>query len=388
MYLITSGLSGIGWAMAEWLANTLKSSLVLTCNSSFPAPEEWGRILESEDCEKQVADRIRALRSWELNGAKVLICNSDITNRNQVLELKSNINSHFGNVNGVIFTQEGGSAIPFVSATPGNAQEGLLGKVEGPKVLDDVFAGEHLDFLLLCSSLRPVIGEAGQIVAAAGDAFLDAFASQGFFKDRTLRLSVNWDAMEGTKGRTAANVIRGPEIVEVFRRVLSRKVGARIAVSVRDLESVAQIRAVEQPGSATPDRMYSRPDLDKPVVAPTNPMETLLVQIWTEILGVSPIGINDNFFELGGDSLIALKLIALARERGFEISVEQLFKFPTIQELATVVSVVQATAGVEPETNPAALSPSDLTKLAPVIAAAEDYYRLLPCRRACFSTPF
>ena len=376
VYVITGGLSGAGWAIAEWLATTLKASLVLTSNSSFPAPEQWDQTLESADCDKQVADRIRALRSWELNGARVLVCNTDVTNRDKALELRSNVNSRFGDVNGVIFSPDVGSAIPLASVAPDKAQEDLLGKIRGAKVLDEVFAGEHLDFLLLCSSLNSVIGGAGQIVSAAGDAFLDAFVAHSFFKDHTLRLSVNWDVLEGAPGRTAPNIIRHIEIAEVFRRVLSIKAGGRITVSVRDLEAVAQGHAVEQVGTATPDRMYSRPDLDKPMVAPTNPTETLLVQIWTEILGGAPIGINDNFFELGGDSLIALKLTALARERGFELSVEQLFKFPTIQELATVVSAVQATADAEPQSNRPVLRPIDLAKIAPVISAAEDYYRL------------
>ena len=37
--------------------------------------------------------------------------------------------------------------------------------------------------------------------------------------------------------------------------------------------------------------------------APINERETVLVEIWEEVLGVSNISVHDNFFELGGDSI-------------------------------------------------------------------------------------
>jgi amino acid adenylation domain-containing protein/non-ribosomal peptide synthase protein (TIGR01720 family) len=39
-------------------------------------------------------------------------------------------------------------------------------------------------------------------------------------------------------------------------------------------------------------------------VAPRNPTEEILAQIWADVLRVQNIGINDNFFELGGDSIL------------------------------------------------------------------------------------
>ncbi|MCP5052515.1 MAG: hypothetical protein GY940_35430, partial [bacterium] len=42
-------------------------------------------------------------------------------------------------------------------------------------------------------------------------------------------------------------------------------------------------------------------------IAPGNPVEIQLAQLWSEVLGVekSIIGIDNNFFELGGHSLKA-----------------------------------------------------------------------------------
>ncbi|NEP32365.1 non-ribosomal peptide synthetase, partial [Moorena sp. SIO3B2] len=73
-------------------------------------------------------------------------------------------------------------------------------------------------------------------------------------------------------------------------------------------------------------------------VAPRDSVELQLAQIWSEILGVSPIGVHDNFIELGGHSLLATKIIGLVRDRfQVELPLNCLFEFPTVAELAKEV---------------------------------------------------
>ncbi|TRU25539.1 MAG: amino acid adenylation domain-containing protein [Microcystis aeruginosa Ma_QC_B_20070730_S2] len=70
-------------------------------------------------------------------------------------------------------------------------------------------------------------------------------------------------------------------------------------------------------------------------VAPRNPIEDILVNVWSEILKVEKVGINDNFFELGGHSLLATKLVAQIRDRlKVELPLRQLFNSATLAELA------------------------------------------------------
>jgi hypothetical protein len=45
-------------------------------------------------------------------------------------------------------------------------------------------------------------------------------------------------------------------------------------------------------------------------LAPRDPLEQSLAQIWSKILKVKKIGIGDNFFELGGHSLLAVRITA------------------------------------------------------------------------------
>jgi tyrocidine synthetase-3 len=64
-------------------------------------------------------------------------------------------------------------------------------------------------------------------------------------------------------------------------------------------------------------------------------LENELIAIWQSILGIHTIGINDNFFEIGGDSLSVVNLqTALETELKLQVSVVDLFQFPTIQQIA------------------------------------------------------
>jgi amino acid adenylation domain-containing protein len=71
-------------------------------------------------------------------------------------------------------------------------------------------------------------------------------------------------------------------------------------------------------------------------IAARNAVEEILVEIWSGVLGVSPIGIYDNFFALGGDSIISIQMTAKANQAGIEITPKQLFDRQTIAELALV----------------------------------------------------
>ncbi|MFJ5985350.1 amino acid adenylation domain-containing protein [Lentzea sp. NPDC092896] len=76
-------------------------------------------------------------------------------------------------------------------------------------------------------------------------------------------------------------------------------------------------------------------DLEESVrVPPRTPVETLLVKLWAEVLGVSNVGVRDDFYELGGDSLRAVNVLQRTRELGLEFPLQVLLGRHTIEELA------------------------------------------------------
>ncbi|MCK9800928.1 amino acid adenylation domain-containing protein [Pseudomonas sp. MAFF 302030] len=65
--------------------------------------------------------------------------------------------------------------------------------------------------------------------------------------------------------------------------------------------------------------------------APRNERETLLAELWSQVLGVERVGLDDNFFELGGHSLTATRLVSRLRSSlGLEVPVRALFQHPTL----------------------------------------------------------
>ncbi len=73
-------------------------------------------------------------------------------------------------------------------------------------------------------------------------------------------------------------------------------------------------------------------------VAPSNALELQLMQIWEEILHVSPIGVRDNFFDLGGHSLLAVSLMARIQQQfDKKLSLATLFQGATIEHLAQII---------------------------------------------------
>ncbi|HEY6351239.1 MAG TPA: amino acid adenylation domain-containing protein, partial [Candidatus Angelobacter sp.] len=72
-------------------------------------------------------------------------------------------------------------------------------------------------------------------------------------------------------------------------------------------------------------------------VRPRNRTEAILAEVWEQALGLERVGVEENFFELGGDSILSVRIIGWARERGLEFSVQDLFEYQTIAALAGVV---------------------------------------------------
>ena len=92
---------------------------------------------------------------------------------------------------------------------------------------------------------------------------------------------------------------------------------------------------------------------------PTTENERLLVQIWTEVLGLAQIGIHDNFFELGGDSILNIQIIARARQAGLLLTPKQLFEAQTIAQLAALAGTAAPAQTVSgPVTGTAPLTPA------------------------------
>ncbi|RKH35463.1 amino acid adenylation domain-containing protein [Corallococcus praedator] len=92
-------------------------------------------------------------------------------------------------------------------------------------------------------------------------------------------------------------------------------------------------------------------------VEPRSELEHQLARIWASVLGVERVGANDRFFELGGDSILALQVIARARQAGIHLTARQLFQSPTVAGLAQVAVSARRAGEQGPVVGPVPITP-------------------------------
>lgn len=89
---------------------------------------------------------------------------------------------------------------------------------------------------------------------------------------------------------------------------------------------------------ALPEAIFSAEQVYE---APQGEIEEKLAHIWQKVLGVEQVGRQDNFFSLGGDSILALKVVALAGEQGLKFSPKELLEHQVIALVAQDIEVNQ-----------------------------------------------
>ncbi|MBH8567023.1 amino acid adenylation domain-containing protein [Nostoc sp. CENA67] len=86
---------------------------------------------------------------------------------------------------------------------------------------------------------------------------------------------------------------------------------------------------------ALPAPQTLRPEIAANYEMPQTETEILIATIWQETLQLEKVGIHDNFFDLGGHSLLMVQIHhKLQKMFAQEISMIEMFKYPTINSLA------------------------------------------------------
>lgn len=78
------------------------------------------------------------------------------------------------------------------------------------------------------------------------------------------------------------------------------------------------------------------------IVEPSTDTEAALYKIWQSLLPSEHFGITDNFFAQGGDSIIAIQVVAKLKRAGWLVTVQDIFKAPTIEELTALSKPVSS----------------------------------------------
>jgi acyl transferase domain-containing protein len=207
VYLITGGLGGIGYALAEHLARTVQARLVLVGRGATAA---------------RAAAKVAAL---EALGAEVEVVQADVANASHARNAVERARVRFGGLHGIFHAAGalGDSLIPLKSRE--DADRVLAPKVKGTLALDGAVGDAELDLFVCFSSVSSVAGLAGQADYAAANAFLDAFAHERQARTGQFTVAIGWSAWKDVG--MAAGISTGSAVIgEVVHPVLGTRVWA------------------------------------------------------------------------------------------------------------------------------------------------------------------
>ncbi|MCC3590793.1 non-ribosomal peptide synthetase [Microcoleus sp. PH2017_28_MFU_U_A] len=90
---------------------------------------------------------------------------------------------------------------------------------------------------------------------------------------------------------------------------------------------------------ALPEPEAINPELSATYVAPQTEIEQNIATVWQQLLHLEKVGVDDNFFDLGGHSLLMAQAHSQLREVvDRDVSIVEMFKYPTISSLAKYLS--------------------------------------------------
>ncbi|MEV2240431.1 SDR family oxidoreductase [Micromonospora sp. NPDC049891] len=194
VYLITGGLGGIGLALAEHLARSVRAPAIgLLGRTPMPPEETWSQWLTEHDADDPTSVRIRRLQALRDLGARPMVLRADVTDLAQTTRAVDELRARFGALSGVVHAAGLPASGLLAGMSRADADAVLAAKTRGTLVLDAVCGRDPLDFVLLCSSRTAILGGPGQLDYCAANAFLDTFAAT-----RDGATAVAWDTWRDT----------------------------------------------------------------------------------------------------------------------------------------------------------------------------------------------
>lgn len=410
VYVITGGTGGIGLEIARYFASKNHANIALINRTKLPDIEKWNGILEKNSDEK-LCRKLKAIRSIEESGSKVVCFNGDIANEEETNKIICSLREKFGKINGIVHAAGVAGDGYIVLKDIGVFNEVISPKIEGTMILDKLTQNDEMDFFILLSSITSVTGGNGQGDYVAANSFENAFA-QYRNKRGKRTIAINWPGwletgMAFDKKVTSENfpfksitIENGLDIFEETVKsgktvVYTGKLNIPFLAAIGDrlpIKLSYKIKSLIDKYTSQGSKEEVRPESQdaasgKPVRGISSnagsSLEKRLAVIWGEVLGIKEIDIYDNFHDMGGDSILATQLLKeIDKEYPDIISISDVFSYPSVSQLAEYMS---RKTDVESAHLEAAVSTEDqISDLQTNIAKVE----LMPVQRCFFYRDF
>ncbi len=112
---------------------------------------------------------------------------------------------------------------------------------------------------------------------------------------------------------------------------------------------------------------------------PSTPAEQVVAKLFADVLHLDTVSADSNFFALGGDSIVSMRLVALARSAGLTLTPRDVFEGKTVAALAAMAGTDAAPVAQGTSDSPlVALTQSDLARLEQQYHGLSDVWPLSP----------
>ncbi|WP_433682774.1 amino acid adenylation domain-containing protein [Nocardia sp. CA-119907] len=101
---------------------------------------------------------------------------------------------------------------------------------------------------------------------------------------------------------------------------------------------------------------------------PSTQLEQVVAKLFADVLHIDTVSADSNFFALGGDSIVSMRLVALARSAGLTLTPRDVFEGKTVAALAAMAGGNAPPATVE---EPRRLPTADRTSDSPLVALTQ-----------------
>ncbi|HSE97218.1 MAG TPA: amino acid adenylation domain-containing protein, partial [Blastocatellia bacterium] len=147
--------------------------------------------------------------------------------------------------------------------------------------------------------------------------------------------------------RLVAYVVLEDDLAPTSRASLSSELRSHLSARLPEYMMPSAFVALDAlpltPNGKIDRNVLPAPDLagteaSRSIIAPRDPLEHQLAEIWEVILNVRPVGVSDNFFELGGHSLLAAQMMNEVEQAfGKRLALDTLYGDATIESLASLL---------------------------------------------------
>ncbi|MFT3775981.1 MAG: KR domain-containing protein [Minicystis sp.] len=403
LILVTGGLGGLGTEIARWLLSQHGARLVLVGRA--PLGGASAATTDTLAARQSATDRLRAFEDLQRLG-EVIYEQADVSDPARMRQVVTDAESRFGTkLSGVIHLAAIFPTRLLADETPETLAETLRPRLEGSEVLADILSPEAF-FLGIGTAYSSTGGVAVGAYAAAScalEAFVEEQRRLGRKRSTYLAFS-HWDDVGMSRGylHGEQSQAQGYLMIGIRRGLASLQAALAgndptlIAgldprrPNVRRLLStppapltrlVAYIESGSTPAAEIrnldlPDRFGTRHRCDVvevpklPLTAsgevdlaqlaglgntraasterimPSTSLERTIAGIWREVLKVDSIDVNTSFFALGGQSILLIQVLSkLQQALGRDLTVVDLFRYPTIRALANHLGRAEPTRG-------------------------------------------